>query len=174
MIKNLFILITLLASSSIFAAGWYDVELLVFSRDGAYTQEQIYSDKSQPDMSRAAPLKSNGSPIKLSKNSWKLGGEDYTLRKKSGYQPLYHTKWRQYISSKSRTLDVAINNSNIHGKLGVSVGRYLHIDLDVVSNNQGQAVRFKAKRRMKSRETHYLDHPKMGAFIRITRSPKAS
>ena len=70
----------------------------------------------------------------------------------------------------------------LEGSIKISVKRYLHIDIDMVlrrlatppATDEGtlttlgphyQAYRMQMRRRMRSKELHYLDHPIMGVLI---------
>jgi len=79
---------------------------------------------------------------------------------------------------------------NLEGTIRVSVNRYLHVELDLLSRTKQSALyssyerpfedpyiqqpqtynryRMQAHRRMRSGELHYIDHPLMGALVKIT------
>ena len=58
--------------------------------------------------------------------------------------------------------------SPIYGTVTVSRGRYLHVDLDLVYQDDSGRFRFTSHRRMRSNEIHYMDHPMFGVLILIT------
>jgi hypothetical protein len=76
----------------------------------------------------------------------------------------------------------------VDGLVRVTVERYLHLDLDLrlhLPANTTQAmsleygvpeIRLRQQRRMRSKELHYIDHPRFGVIALITpyESPQAS
>ncbi|MCW8945519.1 MAG: peptidoglycan binding protein CsiV [Sedimenticola sp.] len=129
----------------------------------------------------------------LPRSDWRLTAAFNALRKTRGeLEPLFHQAWRQPVaSSRSAKAIYLQSNPNIsaglfEGVIKISVNRYLHVDMDlllknVIGNNTASnnssgslsptfgSVRVTGKRRMRSGETHYIDHPMMGALILISR-----
>ncbi|AKH19830.1 peptidoglycan binding protein CsiV [Sedimenticola thiotaurini] len=133
----------------------------------------------------------------LPRSAWRLNAHYNTLRRsRNGFEPLFHQAWRQQVatsrSAKSiylgpdRTRSEGTPPPPFEGLIKISVSRYLHVDLDILlrgangnhplntpdllaSPSRG-SIRFQAKRRMRSDELHYIDHPKMGALIMISRA----
>ena len=127
----------------------------------------------------------------LPKSEWKLGTELKRLKRTRGrLVPLIHTAWRQPVLSINATRPLYIRSpGNISGEIPhmdgiikVSVKRYLHIEVDFLirelrSTTSAESrlfgsifnsYRFTGHRRMRSKELHYIDHPKMGVLMLIT------
>lgn len=127
----------------------------------------------------------------LPKSEWKLGTELKRIKRTRGrLVPLVHTAWRQPVLSVNATRPLYIRSpGNISGEIPhmdglikVSVQRYLHIEVDFLirelrsttSSESGffgsifNSYRFTGHRRMRSKELHYIDHPKMGVLMLIT------
>lgn len=111
-------------------------------------------------------------------------------------RPLFHKKWRQATPERedpiALRLDVPAGLPRLHGTLDVTVSRYLHFNADLwyETGDLGQEPRvFSAdgtslaalptkrfihiaeRRRMRSQEVHYIDHPKIGIIVRIDPLP---
>jgi len=129
----------------------------------------------------------------LPRSDWRLTAAFNALRKTRGeLDPIFHQAWRQpVVSLKSAKAIYLQSDPNapaglFEGVIKISVNRYLHVDLDLLLKNAiGSSatsdsssgslspafgnVRVTGKRRMRSGETHYIDHPMMGALILISR-----
>ena len=92
---------------------------------------------------------------------------------------LYNAQWQQPVYDKKHRLPIYIESSVQHlgvpqlkGLFYLHVSRYLHskIDLQFLPNNADTTtdlISFQQSRRMRSKEVHYIDHPLVGAVIRI-------
>ncbi len=175
----------------------FDVEMIVFDRsgEGAGFTEIWPDDPGEPDWET---LSAPGGPEGLSDSRWKLGQEDYTLKHKSrGLNPHIHTAWRQVIRKGEKAAPIHLRSETttvggmplMEGLVSVSVNRYLHVNLDMILRKDrvsaggesedgvleigDQRFRMQEHRKMRSGELHYLDHPMMGALIKIDRSETA-
>ncbi|MET0014413.1 MAG: CsiV family protein [Sedimenticola sp.] len=179
----------------------YDIELVVFSRQapGADSGESWPDDPGTPDWSNAVNLDGQGDIAAipgatllelLPRESHRLSADARRL-KRSGdrLQPLVHLAWRQPGFPREMALPVYLRSSArdiydqplLEGTVTISLGRYLHADLDLLLRQQspyssaGDSLleqkmaghRFQAHRKMRSGELHYLDHPLLGALILI-------
>ncbi|MCP3665690.1 MAG: hypothetical protein GY696_24875 [Gammaproteobacteria bacterium] len=136
------------------------------------------------------------SPFKLlSNDQWRLTAEEKQLKRTKGrVEPLLHLAWRQPVLGKNKAIPIYLRTSEtvqsglprLEGLITVSVQRYLHIDLDLLLNqstsrlssesesglllnDDAKSFRYTGTRKMRSSELHYMDHPKMGALILISR-----
>lgn len=108
------------------------------------------------------------------------------MRLSRDFRPLLHAAWEQpaYKRGSAPSIDVARVAAplpRLSGEIAMSLGRYLHLDVrldldpeSVVATEQqlGLAAeppvyRLRESRRMRSRELHFLDHPKFGVLVRI-------
>jgi len=180
----------------------FDIEMIVFDRSGedAGFTEIWPDDPGEPDWES---LSTPGSEEGLSDSEWKLGQEAYKLEHKSrGLNPHIHTAWRQVIRKGEKASPIHLKSEQttingmplMEGLVSVSVNRYLHVKLDMILRKDrvsageeleggmpeigmletgDQRFRMQEHRRMRSGELHYLDHPMMGALIKIDRSETA-
>lgn len=156
-------------------------------------------DPGSPDWTGAVnlqPQSAGRSYSLLPRSAWRLNAHYNTLRSRSGFEPLFHKAWRQQVTTSRAAKSIYLGPDTIRttgpvpapfeGLIKISVSRYLHVELDVLlrgansnrplntpdalaSPSRG-SIRFQAKRRMRSDELHYIDHPKMGALIMISRA----
>ena len=65
--------------------------------------------------------------------------------------------------------DRKINTSTVNGNITVSLGRFLHLDTQLVFTDAEtqQSFRLSQSRKMRSRELHYIDNPRFGILTRI-------
>ena len=129
----------------------------------------------------------------LSQSNLKLNSIAESLQRSNGrFTTLLHMAWRQpglpKKTAKTIYLQSTDKSSNelpmLQGTVRLGVQRYLHINLDLIlqrkakirvdddglvqSNSSSSDItgfRFKTHRRMRSKEIHYLDHPKLGAIV---------
>jgi hypothetical protein len=115
------------------------------------------------------------SPVQpLPEDSYQLRPHAETLRR-NGLQPLLHTAWRQVVGDRENTDWLWLESGPLYGLVRISLGRYLHIDSDLLllgpetATGPRQAIRVKDHRRMRSGELHHLDHPGFGILVQIDR-----
>jgi hypothetical protein len=170
----------LLISTGTLAVDKYDVELIIFERTArsAALNETWPEDPGRPDLHKATHITSNkGLYARLPNSRRTLTDVAKRMRRASGKPVrLAHMLWRQPAVSKKEATPIHVagktKTGNLIGTARVSVRRYLHLDLDLLlETTNGPApgrFRMQAHRRMRSGKLHYIDHPIMGALVRIT------
>ncbi|MEO0576052.1 MAG: CsiV family protein [Pseudomonadota bacterium] len=120
----------------------------------------------------------------LTDEQLRLDAQLTKLRNSRDFRPLIHTGWRQpiYASDNETTLDlarVARMPATLDGTASVYVSRFLHLTLalDLADNRVGggtstDSVIFSLdeRRKMRSGELHFFDHPRFGALALISRT----
>ena len=181
--------------------GWFDVEIILFTRGAAGGFEPPADESAVPDWSRAralqpgvsvplapwsadGPAASGGTPYALLPDgALKLSGAAEALRRAPGLSPVLHLGWRQPIDGRSgeRPLYLewppARGDARVQGVIALRLSRYLHVDVDFLRLGPpegGPPARFQDSRRMRSGELHYLDHPDMGMLIEVRRRGPAA
>lgn len=184
-------LILLLAAAPAGAASWYKVELLLFANldTGGFTPELVLEDPGEPDTATALPLQGAGARYKLlASNLRSLNAHRLQMDRSGRYEPLAHFAWTQPIGRTSPALAFQVPPPNagafgppaLQGTLRMTRGRYLHAELDLLYRERDLAApipgagfqepayklfRMQQKRRMRSKELHYLDSARIGALI---------
>lgn len=132
----------------------------------------------------------------LPAHSRQLGAQFEALQRTRGeLEPLLHQAWRQPVAASDGAEPIYLGPESSHrselppppfeGLISISVNRYLHVNLDILLRGANRelplaapdalstptrgSIRFQASRRMRSGELHYIDHPRLGALILISR-----
>ena len=161
-------------------APTYVVEVLVFENRLSYLEggELWLKDKLEPltvDLSEA--VRPKDAPLSTSA----LSGVVAVMQDDGDYRILAHKRWIQNAEAKSITKPIRINSTDmkLDGILKFYLSRFLHVKIDLTLNeskggffgNPGnasqQTYQIKSRRRIKSRQIHYFDHPKFGALVYI-------
>lgn len=110
-----------------------------------------------------------------------LPGESYFqpvvaggMERDGAYRILAHARWVQTLdpTSKATVKPVRVTSAKpdeLDGTVRFTMSRYLHLDVNLLfSEPSGPAIyRINEQRRIKTQETHYFDHPRFGALVRI-------
>jgi hypothetical protein len=163
----------------------YDVEIIIF-------RHNIMSDAGErwttPAISDLRPTRvfSQDEFTELDRNQ--LDGIRGGLRNSSGYSVLFHRAWRQIGYDAAHAIAYPIHSlaengrDSIEGSVTLVRERYLHLDVDLLllradgtapaayaeGTDSRPAFRLREKRRMRSREVHYFDHPRFGMIAVVT------
>lgn len=97
------------------------------------------------------------------------------LEQDGHYRVLAHQHWQQTIDAKTVAKPVrvtATNPTELEGTIRFFMSRHLHLDVDLlfrdISTGSGNVVyRLSEQRKLKSQETHYFDHPRLGVLVRV-------
>jgi len=97
------------------------------------------------------------------------------LEQDGHYRVLAHQHWQQTIDAKTIAKPVVVTATNpaeLEGTVRFFMSRHLHLDVnllfrDVAAGSGGVVYRLSEQRKLKSQETHYFDHPKLGVLVRV-------
>ncbi len=168
-------------------AQLYDVEVIVFSnRTGADDGEQM---KRPPvDAARAVGVFPQDQFTELGQGFYTMDNIRSTLSAAPGYAVLFHRAWRQLAYDRENAVDYPVHSfadngrDSVEGTITLIRERYLHLDMDLLLMTTGTggqvlysdgpgsvpAYRLSEKRRVRSGELHYFDHPRFGVIARVT------
>jgi hypothetical protein len=169
------------------SANLYDIELVIFrvnSPTGTpeqWTTEEGLANETTPDndadeSGTAAAQRSTrqANVIPLAPEQFKLTAIEDTLRRSREYQPIAHLGWTQpgypLNAAPGVVLADLLPAGAVSGKVALSRGHYLHLNLDLVyqSPSSGQHYVMRQSRRMRSNEKHFFDHPYFGVIAIVT------
>jgi len=165
----------------------YDVEVIIFSRGGSGTDDET-PGQSGIDAVRATGTFPAGEFTELSSGAYQLNNISGGLAAASGYHVLFHRAWRQPAYERSNAVDYPVHTSagsgrnSVEGTIALVKERYLHLYVDLLLKTAGStapglysdgsgsrpAFRLTEKRRIRSGELHYFDHPRFGMIARVT------
>lgn len=125
-------------------------------------------------------------------NTFLLTGEAGRLQRSNVYRVVFHRAWIQPVPDRDQLQPMLIQvgdrvagNARIEGFLGITRGRYLHLDARLwyainpdesasttmtesgLAPDEPSYMELREQRRMRSGELHYLDHPKFGVLARV-------
>lgn len=160
----------------------YDVEIIVFLNNNADAGgEKLRTLKSgnKNSFERAFP---EGEFTELSYQFYQLKNITASLERSKDYNVLFHRAWRQLAYNRDNAipypLDSLVNgdNKSVAGSIKLVRERYLHLDIDVqlISSSAGKAAgnhpifQLREKRRIKSNQIHYFDHPYLSVIAKVT------
>jgi len=183
-----FLALVLAAQTVLAAPQLYDVEVVIFTNNSPGAAGE---DMNQPD-SAAAPARgvlSASAITELPAGSYQLNNIRAALGSASGHRVLFHRAWRQPAYDRANAVDYPVYASAGNGRDTVSgiitliKERYLHLGVDLqlksgygsntaapYTDGSGSAPAFRLaeKRRIRSGELHYFDHPRFGLIARVT------
>ena len=165
----------------------YTVEIVVFTTK----LPQLEGDElwTMDTKQVAVPQADAAQPANLSTSAGFFAVTAADLEKDGRFRILAHRRWTQTMEAKSASLPVRIHAANpkspeeLNGTLRIYLSRYLHMDINLVyqeeirdggfmgvatANPSKIGYRINEQRRIKGQETHYIDHPKFGALVRLT------
>lgn len=161
----------------------YEIEVVVFENRLADLEGGETWPRTQPG------------PVTAEKDEMLVAGEKLlpdsplweaavALERTGQHHVLTHLRWQQSAEAKSISKRVKISNETgeLDGSLRFYLSRYLIVDLNLalrappssgffgaVGQEQGETIfRLSEPRRIKVSETHYFDHPKLGALVRVS------
>lgn len=121
----------------------------------------------------------------LTSAAFRLAGTDAALRRSANYEVLAHVAWTQPATAFGGNAGVSLSslnvgNTTLRGQVGLEQGRFLHLNVDLswtpndppaslLGGAQGPVTfAIKQKRRVKTAEQHYFDHPAFGVIAIVT------
>jgi len=160
----------------------YQVEIIAF----AYTPQAPVKDHNEiypsypalPDYNNSQPLnlEPQSADFKLDqildKSLLQLNREENLISKKDEYQILFHYGWLQKAGEEKKLLINTETNGefSLKGTIKVHKGYYYIADINlelIKLNSPKEHIVFKIRRKLKSKEMNYIDHPKLGLLIEI-------
>lgn len=169
------------------ATKLYDVEIIIFTHNTRSDQGEAWH-LSEAEAGRVQGGFQRNRFTELSASGHRLKPVRYSLQQGGEYTVLYHRAWRQLAYSPSRAVDYPVqampndSRNSVEGAIRLVRGRYLHLDMDLLLRDNAThppgyyaegpgitpAYRLTEKRRIKSSDLHYFDHPRFGVLALVT------
>ncbi|HCI02632.1 MAG: hypothetical protein CMH96_00105 [Oceanospirillaceae bacterium] len=182
---------------------WYQTEMIIAERlDNLTDTEQHPTDLVAPAPSgkvlKNYPSIGNQAFTRLPSSQHQLSSVKRRLEQAEAYRVLFHEAWPIAIARDEPTIWIDVKSGTeqhghyeLEGKVGVSMGRFLHLHtqlhlnkfisevlpadnklnlfLDIPYKQAQISQRFsmQQKRKMRSKELHYLDHPNLVLLVRF-------
>ncbi len=146
--------------------SWADERLL---RVEVIVFEQLRNNVTESFNQHATELADASRYAKATASKKSLYYEYNKLKKSSLFQPLYYKSWQLVVNSGTISLPIKIESPVLKGWVKLQRGYLLnvisHLEFDA---QDGFIYTLKEKRRVLFDETHYLDHPKFGAIVKVS------
>jgi hypothetical protein len=173
--------------AAVAAPAIYDVEIIIFRHNMKSDAGEQWTTPATSDL-QPTRVFSQDEFTELARTLYRLDGIRGGLRNSSGYSVLFHRAWRQVGYDAAHAIAYPIHSfaengrDSIEGSVTLVRERYLHLDVDLLlmktsgaapaqyseGPNSAPAFRLREKRRMRSRELHYFDHPRFGMIAMVT------
>ena len=186
---SIVLLVLLAASDAVLAQKWYRVEVLVFSQLDSYATERAPTQVrlEQPEKVVDLAFTGNTNIRLLDKAQRSLNPDAYTLNSTGVYRVLFHEAWVQAGQSKHRAPWIQVRGGEyigatrqLDGVLRIFLSSYLHLNTRLQlrrtgadsREHGGDAVIYSLEQSevLKIGKLHYVDHPKLGLLIKVTRA----
>jgi hypothetical protein len=173
-ILALFLCLSLGVAHAAPVATAYDIEVLVFETrlpelEGGEIWTKTNGGNALPDVTGAVMMDEA-----LPSDS-ALTTAAAALQRDGTYRLLTHQRWRQSAEEKSAAKPVRLRTADglLDGTVRFYLSRFLHVDVDVALQDRstpgGELIyRLSEHRRVKTQDTNYFDHPKLGVLLRVT------
>ncbi len=168
----LIFMVLLSATASSKEPRWFEIELVIFENEdsGWMNSEQWPDEMDIPSFEDALNLAQQEPLI-----TTRLEGVAKRISRSSKYKLLTHTGWLQSVKPRDEAVGVrltkTLGGNALDGLVKISVERYLHVNLDLLYQKETEAFksyRIKSKRRIRSKELHYFDHPLVAVLVLVT------
>ena len=158
----------------------YRVEMVIFTQPpvGEQVEELPQTERPPRSGTLAWPLRRDASGQlgypRLDPGEHRLATAARRLAEAAGYRVHWHAAWEQPGLPADAAQAVAIRpgGSAPSGTVRLYRSRYLHFEVSLAQRlaDGGAEARYwvlEASRRMRSGETHYIDHPALGVIVRV-------
>ena len=160
--------------------SWYEVEVIVFAENQPQKAVEEDIPLPAPEDEQIVSLKPAAIRTefprefqRISPRDLRLGQELARLKRSERYTPLLHIGWYQpgYSRSKARAVHLLNLEKSLDGTVKLARERYLHLFVDLLyydreaSSWGSKRSKLREHRRMRSRELHYIDHPRFGILV---------
>lgn len=164
----------------------YDVEVVVFMNNQATDDGEQWPTPMLVDGQTG--IFPDGEFTELGNSHFSLKGVSQNLERSRSYSILFHRAWRQLAYDRNKAVAYPVSSTvqdggkSVEGTVKLMLERFLHLDVNLflMSSNGNEEVIYsdapgntplfelREKRRIKSTELHYFDHPRFGAIAKVT------
>jgi hypothetical protein len=163
----------------------YDVEIIVFRNLAPDDGGERWATPVIPQNAHRRSFPA-GEFTELAYRLYQMQNITRALENSRDYEVLYHRAWRQLAYDKRNSVAYPVETeiekgkgNSVQGWVKLIRERFLHLDVDLfLMANQGQSsgisgyriplFEIEEKRRVRSGELHYFDHPRFGVIARVT------
>jgi hypothetical protein len=145
----------------------YDVEIIVFRNLSGQSDGEHWplADEDSYTMPGQRPL--GGILSELPASAHRMQRIAESLNRSGAYRVLAHRAWRQSARNRAGAVPFQISaaGDDLDGTITLVRERFLHLDVDLMLQSSYPLAE---KRRVRSGELHYFDHPMYGVIAEVT------
>ena len=156
----------------------YEIEAVIFENrlPELVGDEQLTRN---PLQAKIRGLENAIPPDKLEGNSFLHPTISNLLEQDGHFRVLAHLRWFQTVDAKSIAKPmriVSVNPAELEGTIRFFMSRHLHLDVNLLFRETVAAsgkepdtavYQMNEQRKVKTQETHYFDHPRLGMLVRV-------
>lgn len=156
----------------------YEIEAIVFeNRLPELVGDELLAR--DPAKTKIRGLESAVIPEKIEGDSFFQPVITKSLEQDGHYRVLAYLRWVQTVDAKSiaKPIRVAsITPGELDGTIRFFMSRHLHLDVNLLfretvaaagSESAANLYQISEQRKIKTQETHYFDHPRLGVLVRV-------
>jgi hypothetical protein len=144
----------------------YDVEVIVFQNLSGHSDAEHWplADEDSYTMPGQRPLGGILSELPVSAHRMQRIAD--SLNRSGAYRVITHRAWRQSARGRAGAVPFPVSDTadNLDGTITLVRERFLHLDVDLMLQS---TYSLQEKRRMRSGELHYFDHPLFGVIAEV-------
>jgi hypothetical protein len=144
----------------------YDVEIIVFRNLSGQTDGEQWPHAGDAPADPAGHLRLEDTLADLPQSAYRLQRIADSLNRSGAYRVVAHKAWRQTARDRTQAAPFRVNatGDELDGTVTLVRERFLHLDVDLVLQS---SYSLDEKRRMRSGELHYFDHPMFGVIAEV-------
>ena len=156
----------------------YEIEAVVFeNRLPELVGDELLSRDSAQAKIRG--LETAILPEKIEGDSFLQPAITKSLEQDGHYRVLAYLRWVQTVDAKSVAKPMRVTSTNpgeLEGTIRFFMSRHLHLDVNLLlretvaaagSDPATNVYQISEQRKIKTQETHYFDHPRLGVLVRV-------
>jgi hypothetical protein len=167
---GLLMLLVTLAGAQPAAAGetppQYDVEIIVFRNLSGQTDGEQWPLADELMRDPAGHFRADDALAELPGSAYRMQRIADSLNRSGAYRVLAHKAWRQTARDAAQAAPYPVNAAGdaLDGTITLLRERFLHLDVDLVLQS---SYSLDERRRVRSGELHYFDHPMFGVIAEV-------
>jgi hypothetical protein len=144
----------------------YDVEIIVFRNLSGQTDGEQWPHAGDAPADPAGHFRAEDAPTDLPESGYRMQRIADSLNRSGAYRVVAHKAWRQTARDRAQAAPFPVNatGDELDGTVTLVRERFLHLNVDLVLQS---TYSLDEKRRLRSGERHYFDHPMFGVIAEV-------
>ena len=144
----------------------YDVEIIVFRNLSGQSDGEQWPLAGMASPDSAGRLRPETAQTDLPGSAYRMQAIADSLNRSGAYRVLSHRAWRQTARDRAQAAPFPVSSASdaLEGTITLVRERFLHLAVDLVLQS---TYVLDEKRRVRSGELHYFDHPMFGVIAQV-------